>query len=560
MTDILMENELVEMEGNLSKQIYIYSLSTDSFLNDNEHELHKEKQSLSLGLSLYKKELNKLEKLKNVTDEKVDQYYKNLSFTKLGDQYKPNKPSMKFLMNFFNEDLEAEIIELLQKSPKDIEKNQKDIKEIKKDIRKKKIELFKPVKERINKLKELLDNEADQHKGVRVMRQEDLKDSNKVSQFDSVLTRTLGVGKNSTTTDIIMIRAFRYKVFESLVKKGFYYYKDGKRELYKYYTSSAGAIRNKKSIFMRESVSEKVKNALNAGLTIDKINEQGGMNVNKYNAYTALTMTASVPWEGFDIDKCIVVDDFETDVWSKVEHIDSETYEITPDEKYISIPHTDGAGICLLDVSEKAIQIRLPYFKGLIVPFNFKKFIDMNKEASPIVYDIWNEPHNVIEKGITTIFTKSQFKMWKFFDDWDAYKRAFKQYNCQAAIASEEENEDSFTDKTLSYQVLQTLTDFKEGELSGISSKTVNQIKSVGNDKDIMLEILGVTSENDKKSSFQQALEIYPNLLNDVHSKETIKETKKSLITRAKSGKLILNGTKRTFISPDTYAFAQWLF
>ena len=41
---------------------------------------------------------------------------------------------------------------------------------------------------------------------------------------------------------------------------------------------------------------------------------QGGNNVNKHLAYMALANSATDQWTDFDIDRCIVVDDFETNV------------------------------------------------------------------------------------------------------------------------------------------------------------------------------------------------------------------------------------------------------
>ena len=44
---------------------------------------------------------------------------------------------------------------------------------------------------------------------------------------------------------------------------------------------------------------------------LDKINSKGGNNVNKHLAYMALANSATDQWNDFDIDRCIVVDDFE---------------------------------------------------------------------------------------------------------------------------------------------------------------------------------------------------------------------------------------------------------
>jgi hypothetical protein len=74
-----------------------------------------------------------------------------------------------------------------------------------------------------------------------------------------------------------------------------------------------------------------------------------------------------------------------------------------------------------------------------------------------------------------------------------------------------------------------------------------------------MLRILGATETNKRKNYFQQALHIYPELLNDEHSKQVIKDKKKRLIKDARSGRLNVKG-KYTFLVPDLYAFCERLF
>jgi ribosomal protein L37E len=74
-----------------------------------------------------------------------------------------------------------------------------------------------------------------------------------------------------------------------------------------------------------------------------------------------------------------------------------------------------------------------------------------------------------------------------------------------------------------------------------------------------MLRVIGATETNKRKNYFQQALSFYPELLNDEHSKQVIKDKKKRLIRDARSGKLNVKG-KYTFLCPDLYAFCERLF
>ncbi|MBU9724141.1 MULTISPECIES: hypothetical protein [Bacillaceae] len=467
----------VNVNKNLSKQVFIYSISTDSFMSAEEQSIH-----------------NQIMKFRG---------YKN----KLKKYTVDCKRRKKFINTHINS-LQGE-------------------------------------------LKRMLDTNTN----IRTLRQDTLNDYNKISQFESVLVRTLGITENETTTDIIVIRAYHYSIFKSIVENGFI---TESGEEYQYFTSSAGGIRNKKSVFIKKDVLKAIQNPLLAGLTVDRINNNGGMNVNKWNAYTALTMTASIPFENFNIDECVVVNDFETLVTGEVDHIDSKTYEIVRGERAVLIPHTDGAGICLPSVSDKAIQIRMPYFKGLLIPTPFTDFINVHEGASPIIKDIYGKEWNVIEDKISILFTRSQFKAWKYFDSWDDYKKAFKEYQCEASIANEEQEDHD--DKTLNYQMIQTLTTMTDDELNDIASRSASDIAKMGNDLGVIKSSLGVTEENKSKNSLQQAIEIYPSLINDKHVKEVIRKTQKSMIKRANAGKLLLDGNKRTFISPDVYAFMEWLF
>ena len=64
------------------------------------------------------------------------------------------------------------------------------------------------------------------------------------------------------------------------------------------------------------------------GLTLDIINQKGGNNSNKHLAYTALSNSATDEWKNFDIDKCIVIDDFETNVFGTYDFVNDIDYTI----------------------------------------------------------------------------------------------------------------------------------------------------------------------------------------------------------------------------------------
>ena len=283
----------------------------------------------------------------------------------------------------------------------------------------------------------------------RILKEEALKDKYIITLFDSSLTRALGLEAGELTKDLFILNVYFFQVFENLVKQGFLY----NNEKYVFFTASAGQIRTKRAIFIKESRYKEIENKIMCGLSVESINNQGGINPNKYLAYLALCNSATDSWENFDIDKSIVVDDFETDVMATVDFINEIDYTITRKEMPVKIPHTDGCGMML---GESTRMVRLPWIKGLLVNFPFDDFIKEkfgNDEC--IVYDIYGAPHDIIKEDIRYIFTKSQFKLCKYYKNWDEYKENFKKYNCEACYCNEEE--EHIPSSTINYHLLQEL-------------------------------------------------------------------------------------------------------
>lgn len=378
-----------------------------------------------------------------------------------------------------------------------------------------------------------------------------LIDKNVVSLFESALTRALDITTNSLTYDLMILNVFFFQVFESLVRDGFIY----NGEKYIFLTASAGQIRTKRAVFIREAAYQKVQSRIMCGLTIEDINNQGGINPNKFLAYLALNNSATDVWEDFDIDKSIVVDDFESNVFGQVDFIDDVTYKIERQEKEVELCQTDGCGM-MLDGPTR--MVRLPWIKGLLVQFPFDKFI---QEKCPngkcIVTDIYGEEHDILAEGIRYIFTKSQFKLAKYFNSWSCYKERFKNNQCEACYCNIEEN--YIPKARINYQMLQTLSDMKNEEIDKLIKPTLEEINSIGNDYQTTMRLLGATDYNQNPSYFQQALMLYPELFRDPYCRDVLKQTKKSLVKQAKAGRLRVNGRYR-FVSPDLYAFCEWLF
>ena len=470
----------------LNKQIYLYSVATDSFYDEEENKINKEL------LKLYKIR-------KDLKDKKFRE--------------KTEKLNLQNDWEFWVKSINKIIYDDKEKLTNRLEERVKD-------------------------------------KTPRELNPNSIKDKNIITLFDSALTRALNLKINELTDELIVLNVFFFQVFHNLVRDGFIY----NGEKYIFLTASAGQIRTKRAVFIKEKSFLKIEPKIMCGLTRDEINKKGGINSNKFLAYLALCNSATDIWEDFDIDRSIVVEDFETNVIGEVDFIDEYDYSITRDKIPVKIPHMDGCGIML---EEKTRMVRLPWVKGLLVTFPFDKFIKEKCNGESIISDIYGKEHDVLKENIKYIFTKSRFKLAGYYSSWEEYKENFKKYNCEACYCNIEE--DFIPKAKINYQMLQTLSDVKDEEIEKIIRKTKEDIEKIGNDYQVTMRILGATEYNKTPNYFQEALMIYPELFRDTYHKDILKQTKKSLVKQAKGGRLSING-RYQFLSPDLYAFCEWLF
>lgn len=413
------------------------------------------------------------------------------------------------------------------------------------------------IKDSKNQLLTLLSNKTEQNiitngkDHIRRLNEDNINDNYIISVFDSSLTRMMGVKQNEFTDNFMVIQVYYFDIIKDLILNGFTY----KNEKYIYFTSSAGQIRTKKCVFIKEAIWKQYEKTIMCGLTLESINSKGGNNPNKHLAYMALSNSATDLWEEFDIDKTIVIDDFETNVFGEYDFIDDNDYSITRIKDYVPVPHTDGAGM-MLPCMGKNRMVRLPFVKGLLGVFDFKQFIIEN-ECSGDIIDIYGKKHNIIEEDIQIIFTKSQFKMAKYYDDYEQYKEYFKKYNCTAGYTNLEE--DKIKNATINYQMLQTLTDITDEEIDKIAAKSKNRIDNICSSFDTIKSIMGITPYNDNLTPLQKAISMYPPLINDEFIKVNIRDVKDSKVKRFKYGKLDIRG-KYTFLLPDFYAACEYWF
>jgi len=522
----------------LDKQYHLYSVDTGHFYSGKERYLHnmnckyrQERNFIKNKAEIYSKQLIQ----DGLIDEKTAQKLSRMNLKKLHEYKENNTPSAQVSILI---DLYELIIHKREKA-----KESKD----------------KLLRLLGNKVQHNINTNGTDH--IRNLDDTILNDNNVVSMFDSFLSRTLKIEEDELTDNLIIVQIYYFDVFKDISFFGFTY----KGEKYRYFTSSAGQIRKKKTVFIKESVWQKYEKTLMCGLTIDDINAKGGINTSKFLAYLALTNTASDEWKEFDIDKCIVVEDFETNVWGTYDFIDETDYSITRKTDYVPIPHTDGAGMILPNAfgqKQKNTMVRMPWIKGLLSVFPFDKFIsehenDSENPASRKITDIYGKEWDIFEDEIQVIFTKSQCKLYRYYTDFQAYKDNYKKYGCTAGRCNIEE--DRVKNAKINYQMLQTLTDIADEEIDILTKPSADRIKNICTSKETMLDILGVTPYNTNPTPFQKAIKMYPALLGDTYCKDVIREVKNSLLKKYRSGKLEVKG-KYAFILPDFYAACEFWF
>lgn len=336
---------------------------------------------------------------------------------------------------------------------------------------------------------------------------------------------------------------------------------------YIFFTASAGQIRTKEMMFILKSAYDKIIDKLTCGLSINDINANGGMIPNKYMAYMALTESTTKQWLQIKIKDCIVVNDFDNTVTDMVDHITLGTDkkgrpilddEIKREKMPVPILQTDGCGMILPNKSKTAFTVRAPWIKGLLVPFDFAKFIRECNAREPgvnhaLIEDAYGDEHDVLKEKIQIIFTKSQFKAFNYFSHWCEYQSNFDTYKCEFAKCKTQK--ETVREGRTNYQALQTLSDFAEDELESLVEATNKRLNALTHDP---LTIWDAHKSTNQRQIWE-AVTLYPELLQDSYTEQLIREEAKSFHDNALWGQLVIDGIN-TFLSPDLYAFCEHLF
>ena len=114
---------------------------------------------------------------------------------------------------------------------------------------------------------------------------ENVKFPKKIAEFSSELTRAMGLKPLNYTFDQIVVNWKSMDVLEQIVKNGVnmpILQPDGSIKIkhYHFFSSSAGQLRRDKLVLLSDEIWEKIHERIECGLTWERINEMGGVNVN----------------------------------------------------------------------------------------------------------------------------------------------------------------------------------------------------------------------------------------------------------------------------------------
>ena len=385
-----------------------------------------------------------------------------------------------------------------------------------------------------------------------------VKHSRRIAEFSSDESRAIGLRDLDVTFDKIVLKWKSLDILRQVVLNDFIMpvlNRDGSVTEKQFFvmTASAGQLRTDKVQCLSVEAWNKISDHLLCGLTADIINSKGGINVNKYMAYLALPCSATDPWPGMPIDRCIVVPDFIAPVTAMMETINSD-YSHERGIRTVDINHGDGVGMMLPSVSKNCFMVRGPWLKGLLGPFDYLQFCDEHNVPA-VLTDVWGLEHDLRKENIQIIFTESQLKLWSYYDSWDQYKSCFKSCGCVLCRTNYEEN--YIPDCEINYQMLSTLIDMTDDEIRAFTESTYERVNCISKDKEHMLATLGADPASEQYD--KKALALYPSLLGEKYFIENLRAIKRKWLFDARSGR-IRCANKRLFVLPDMYAMCEFYF
>lgn len=334
-------------------------------------------------------------------------------------------------------------------------------------------------------------------------------------------------------------------------------------EEYIRFACGSGQTRRNSPTFVMKKYFKPLQTKLLCGLG-DRIKT---INVAKFNAYFGLYMSSfkRIPMPKFCVVKdCEVVLPNEHLYWINSE--DNQHY-VTEVEKDLKMNTHDGMGLVSPEFNERMKEktkldwevcnwvVRGPFIKGLVVPFDFKKFIQV-KGASPVVKDVWGNDVNL--NDVDMIFTESQVKMWKYYYSYEDYVEQILKNELFFGVARYNKREDAEY-SLLNYQYIQTL-DLDRKTINELIEPTIQHYKKVceGDVINTLYFLLGAKNEegldldyvmSTANINYIKGILYNPEILKDPYIKNKIYQFLENQIQKAKLGRVYVRGNYQTMIA-----------
>ena len=327
--------------------------------------------------------------------------------------------------------------------------------------------------------------------------------------------------------------------------------------------------------------------------------------ISKYEAQRCLPFSSCTLVEG-KIPYIVVISEYEKVikdqyiryvVEKRESFVDKETGETkfynnrTIEEGYhdIKLSPFDGCGCHSIEVSEKAkeslgldytpvgLQIRLPFFKGYSVQFDFKKYLKEELHTN-IVIDAYGNSHNVDD--IDCLWNVSMFKGYGIFKNkygsngWNKYIETVNKYQFKLGISKYSHHMKDFPLKTkMNFQYLQCLDLYNdkyikqfnehnyknynilslenEGKMIKIAKYSTDLCENIiKGEKFYTYKFLGIGDTEDYKAEgkYLEAVLVNDVMLKDPAIKQYVHRKLKKTITDMKYGKIFADGFYHTVV------------
>lgn len=362
--------------------------------------------------------------------------------------------------------------------------------------------------------------------------------------------------------DIINVSIVKKSDYQILGTKGF----DVNGIHYIRFLVGAGQMRRNTITFINEELFKPMHEALMCGLE-NKIKE---INLAKLSAYFALSFS-SVLW--VREPRCCVIKDFETIIPNqKVDYICKKKNEDGSEKRWVEervmdlpLNSADGQGLIdpefsnlwaqdmNLDYTPSSFVVRSAFIKGNMVPFDFKAYAAENGITT--ITDKWGNVYNI--NDVDVLLSESQFKMHKYYDNWNEYLENFHKYNLRWGVARYNRKYDD-ENVLANYQYIQVLN-ITQDDVKELVKPTIDWINNVCSGKDLysLLYLFGPKNEdiNYKKlygcaqTNFAKAIVKNNKMLKDSYVQKKIYRNIIETINRAKIGKIWIKGNYQFMIS-----------